>query len=239
MIAYKATYNFKCLNQKYKVGKTYTSDRMVMCKHGFHFCQRMEDVLKYYNPSPDFVLLEIEILGNIETECDKSVTDKLKVLRVIPFEEYTDSMKSQFPKCEYDDRNNMISETYSDGNKFTYEYDDRNNKISTIHQISGTNPNGVKWTFEYDDRNNKISMTYPSGNKITYEYDERGNQISSTHPSGDKITYEYDERGNIISETYPDGRKYTYEYDERNNKISETYPNGDKLTYEYAVITEE
>jgi YD repeat-containing protein len=212
MIAYKATYNFKCLNQEYKVGKTYTSDRMKICAFGFHFCQKMEEVLNYYDPSSDFILLEVEILGKIETKDDKSVTDKLKVLRVIPFEEYTDTMKSRFPKYEYDERNNLISETY---------------------------PSGKKWTYKYDERNNRISETHSSGNKYTYKYDERNNLISMTYLNGAKTTYEYDERNNRISETNPDGVKTTYEYDERNNKISKTHPSGVKQTFEYAVITEE
>jgi YD repeat-containing protein len=233
MIAYKATHDFKCFNQEYKVGKTYTSDRMEICKHGFHFCQKMDNVLNYYTPSSNFILLEIEILGKIETNGDKSVTDKLKVLRVIPFEGYTDSMKSRFPIYEYDERNNKISETYLNGNKVTFEYDERGNMISETY------PSGGKYTYEYDERSNMISKTYSSGCKYTYEYDERNNRISETYPNGNKYTYEYDERSNMISKTYPDGRKYTYEYDERNNRISETYPNGDKLTYEYAVITEE
>ena len=233
MIAYKATYNFKCRNQEYKVGKTYTSDRMQLCQHGFHFCQKMEDVLNYYSFSSDFVLLEIEILGKIETNGDKSVTDKLKVLRVIPFEEYTDSMKSQITIYEYDKRNNLISETYPNGEKYTFEYDDRNNKISETY------PNGEKCTFEYDDRNNKISQTYPNGKKYTFEYDERNNNISLTYSSGEKYTFEYDDRNNMISKTYPSGEKYTFEYDDRNNLISQTYPNGYKTAYEYAVITEE
>jgi len=164
MIAYKATRNFKCFNQEYKVGKTYTSDRMKICKYGFHFCQKMDNVLNYYTPSSDFILLEVEILGKVETRGDKSVTDKLKVLRVIPFEEYTDSMKSRFPTFEYDSRNNKISETYPTGNKWTYEYDERNNRISTTYS------NGCKITFEYDERNNMISETNPNGGKYTYEY---------------------------------------------------------------------
>jgi len=212
MIAYKATYDFKCRNQEYKVGKTYTSDKLEICKHGFHFCQKMEDVLDYYNPLKDFVLLEIEVIGKIETKNTKSVTDKFRVIRVIPFEEYTDSLKSRFP---------------------TYEYDERNNRISV------TLPDGSKYTYEYDERNNRKSMTYPSGTKCIYEYDDRNNMISETYSHGKRYTFEYDDRNNMISETYPSGKKYTFEYDDRNNKISTTYSNGVKITYAPAVITEE
>ena len=228
MKAYKATYNFKCRNQEYKVGKTYTSDKMKMCSYGIHFCQNMKDVINYYSPTKDFVLLEIEVLGNVETVDDKSVTDKIKVLRVVPKEEYT------FPVItyEYDERGNMISETYPNGDKYTYEYDDRNNMISMTYS------DGDKYTYEYDDRNNMISKTYPNGDKYTYEYDDRNNMISKTYPNGNKYTYEYDDRNNRISATDPYGDKITYEYDDRNNMISKTYSSGNKYTFEVSTITE-
>ena len=233
MIAYKATYNFKCRNQTYQIGKTYTSDKLKICEHGFHFCQKMADVLEYYNPTKNFVLLEIEVLGRVETATNKSVTDKFRVIRVIPFEKYTDDMKSRFSKIEYDERNNLISETCSYGLKFTFEYDEKNNCISE------TCSNGDKFTFEYDEKNNRISKTCPNGREFTYEYDEKNNRISKTCSYGRKTTYEYDEKNNCISRTCSDCRKYTYEYDERNNLISQTYPDVNKFTYEYANVIEE
>ena len=212
MIAYKATYNYKCLNQTYVVGKTYTSDKLKICRYGMHYCNKMEDTLNYYSPTEYFILLEVEILGEVETKGDKSVTNKLKVLRVVQPDEYSDSMKSKFSVYEYDDRGNVISKT---------------------------TPNGHKRTYEYDSLGNTISMTYPDGYKTTYEYDDHGNMIDVTYPDGRKYTYEYDDRGNQISMTTPDGNRYTFEYDDRGNQISATYPNGRKYTFDVAIITEE
>jgi YD repeat-containing protein len=235
MIGYKATNNFKCRNQEYKIGKTYTSDKLEICQHGFHFCEKMEDTLNYYNPSEDFVLLEIQILGEVINDGDKSVTNKMKILRIIPKEEYSEEMLKRFPTCEYDDLGNKISQTYPSGYKYTFEYDDRGNMISETY------PNGRKTTWEYDDRGNKISETNPDGDTWIYEYDDRGNMISKTYPSGDKWTYEYDDRGNMISKTDPSGYKITYEYDDRGNMISTKDSDGYKSTWEYDVtnVTEE
>ena len=205
MIAYKATYNYKCRNQTYKVGKTYTSDKFKICRHGMHYCNKMDNTLKYYDPNKDFILLEVEIMGDVETEEGKSVTNKLKILRVVPPDEYTDLMKSRFPVYEYDDRGNKISMTYPCGSKYTYEYDSSGNIISE------TFPDGAKYTYEYDSSGNKISMTYPDGNKYTFEYDSSGNKISDTYPSGYKYTYEYDSSGNMISKTNSNGYKYTFD----------------------------
>jgi YD repeat-containing protein len=233
MIAYKATYNYKCLKQTYKVGKTYTSDKFKICHHGMHYCNKMEDTLNYYLPTKDFILLEVEILGDVETEEDKSVTNKLKVLRIVSPDEYSNSMKSRFPVLEYDDHINLFSETSPSGRKYTYKYDDRGNMISE------TDSDGRKYAYEYDSSGNKISETYPSGYKITYEYDDRGNMISATYLSGNKYTYEYDDRGNRISATDSDGDKYAYEYDDRGNRISATDSDGRKYTFDVAIITEE
>ena len=141
MIAYKATYNYKCLNQTYVLGKTYTSDKLKICHYGIHYCNKMEDTLKYYDLNEKFILLEVEIMGDVETGEDKSVTNKLKVLRVVPSDEYTDSMKSKFPTFEYDSSGNMISMTTPIG-KNTYEYDSSGNRISE------TNSYGHKCTFD-------------------------------------------------------------------------------------------
>ena len=233
MIAYKATYNYKCRNQTYQVGKTYTSDKLKICHHGMHYCNKMEDTLYHYPPTKDFILLEVEILGDVETEEDKSVTNKLKVLRVVLPDEYSDIFKSRFPTFEYDDCGNMISKTDSSGDKTTYEYDDRGNMISE------KDSDGDKTTYEYDDRGNMISEKDSDGDRITYVYDSSGNMISETYPDGRKYTYEYDDCGNTISATNPDGRKYTLRYDDRGNIISETYPDGSEYAFDVAIITEE
>ena len=226
MKAYKATYKHKCRDQEYKVGKTYSSDKMKICRYGIHYCNELKDTLTYYPYTKDLVMLEIEVLGSIESVTDKSVTDKMKVLRVVPKDEWN------VTGLEFDDRGNRISLTCPSGNKYLNEYNERNNMISKTY------PNGDKYLYEYNERNNMISSTYPNGDKHLYEYDKRDNMISSTHPSGDKYLFEYNERNNMISMTHPSGDKYLYEYDEMNNMISQTHPDGLTHLYDVATITE-
>ena len=157
----------KCRDLTYEVGKTYTIDNIEMCRHGFHFCVDVQNVLSYYLYKEGVILLEVETMGKVITEGNKTVTDSLKVLRVVPKEEYTFKM----PLYEYDERNNVISETDSDGFTWTYEYDERNNRISK------TTPCGFKLTYEYDERNNKILEMTPGGYKRTWEYDDNNNMI--------------------------------------------------------------
>jgi hypothetical protein len=87
---YKASYNQRCLNRKFEVGRTYTlKHRPKLCKYGFHFCTDVSEVLNYYDIEDDaFVLFEINAIGMIETGRDKSCTNKIYIKRIIPRTEY-------------------------------------------------------------------------------------------------------------------------------------------------------
>jgi len=153
MKAYKATYNMKCKTMTYEIGKTYTfNGKLEMCINGFHFCLNAIDTLSYYSLKPEFQLLEIDVLGEVITKKDKSITDKFKVIRVVPQKEYVDLLG-----ITLDSNNNMIKTVYPNGDTHIYEYDSNNNMIKTVY------PNGKTWTYEYDANNNKTKTVYPNG----------------------------------------------------------------------------
>ena len=132
MKAYKGTNNNKCLTLTYEVGKTYTFEgELKMCSQGFHFCKEMKDVFGYYGyNNNNFVMLEIEVLGKtIDDEYDKSVTNKLKVLRVVPSEEYEDLVKDSESLYEYDEFGNEVHFKDSSGYEEWKEYDKSGNVI--------------------------------------------------------------------------------------------------------------
>jgi len=164
----------------------------------------MADTLTYYKPTRDFVLLEIAVMGRVESSHHKSVTDKFKVLRVVPKEEYTEEMIAGLAAFEYDERGNITKEYFDDDSYWFHEYDKRNNKISTIDEC------GDRWTFEYDEHNKLITETDFNNNIIKYAYDERDNLTSKIFSDNTKLTYEYDEHNNRIAVTTLTGR-YTYE----------------------------
>lgn len=126
MIAYKATYNMKCRDLTYEVGKTYFISKLEICESGFHACKNIDDTLNYYDYNKETVFLEVEVLGEIVEKNDKLVTNKMKILRVVPTSEYN----SLFEKYTFDERNNKISYTSVYGKKEFWEYDERNNLIS-------------------------------------------------------------------------------------------------------------
>ena len=175
---YKASYKGKCLTLTYEVGKTYSIDKISICNYGFHFCKEMKDVVNYYLfNNNNFILFEVEALGQIITENDKSVTDKLKIIRIVPKDEYTFPL----PLQEYDQNNNLIHYKNSNGFEYWKEYDQNNNLIHS------KNSNGFEEWKEYDQNNNCIHFKNSKGFEKWQEYDQNNNLIHFKNSKG----YEY------------------------------------------------
>ena len=156
MIAYKATYNMTCIDKTYEVGQTYTHEgELKLCSSGFHFCNIPDDTIEYYSYDKNYVLLEIEALGDIISSEDKSVTNKFKVLRVIPKEEYN----SIFQRTKFDERGNIIYYKTSNGFEVWRKFDKNNNMI--YYKDS----DGTECWRKFDERNNCIHYKDSSGYK--------------------------------------------------------------------------
>ena len=83
MRGYKATNkDGTCRDMLFEVGKIYNIDtELKLCNKGIHFCKEMLNVYNYYQKSIDTRIFEVEALGSILTEGDKSCTNKIKIIR--------------------------------------------------------------------------------------------------------------------------------------------------------------
>ncbi len=186
MKAYKASRNQKCRDFHFEVGETYEIEgELRMCENGFHFCETIQDTLYYYPPNHRLVIFEVEALGDIREKEDKFCTNKIKIIRIVPREEYEDIVK-------FDENGNLIYRKCGDGCWYVYEYDSNGN------QIRWENSYKYWWTREYDSNGNVIRYEDSGGYWDTYEYDENGNCIRYENSNGYWATLERDENGNVI-----------------------------------------
>ena len=192
MKGYKATYDGKCIGLTYEVGKTYSIDKLMMCECGFHFYLDLKDIVKYFRSDKNLVVFEVEAIGECIVEDDMAVTDKLKILREIPKEEYQEWIR-------YDDRGNVIYFKKHDNYEKFFEYDSDGNMI--LEKSSN-----YKWHYEYDSGGNLIHEIDQQGIEKFYEYDSEGNLIYSRGPAEIEIWREYDSNGNEVHYRYSDGR---------------------------------
>ena len=80
--------DWTCLNFHYKVGETYHHyGKIGLCEAGFHFCQIASDCFSYYTFNPENKVAEVEAIGLTETRGNKSVTDCIRIVREIPWQE--------------------------------------------------------------------------------------------------------------------------------------------------------
>ena len=149
MKGYKASNNGKCRDLAYEVGKTYTfNGEIKACSTGFHYCKKIDDVLEYYDYDRNTtVIFEIKDLGESVNECNKTVTNKMKIVRIVDPSEYN----SLFTRHQFDSNNNIIKIENSSGDWEKKEHDFNNNQI----KYENSDGDWEKW--EYDSNNNVIA----------------------------------------------------------------------------------
>ena len=73
-------------NTVYEVGKTYTVEGEVkICENGYHFCKKCVDVYDYY--SKPCRICEVSVTSAVQTQGNKSVGRRLKILRELTADE--------------------------------------------------------------------------------------------------------------------------------------------------------
>ncbi len=80
--------DWTCRGFQYEVGKVYELDAdPKCCERGFHFCENAADCFSYYNFDSKNKVAEVVALGAVATDGKKSCTNKIQVVREIPWQE--------------------------------------------------------------------------------------------------------------------------------------------------------
>lgn len=68
-------------------GKFEEEGELNICGHGMHFCQIAADCFDYYSFDSNNKVAEVIAYGEVKTDGNKSCTDKLEIVREIPWDE--------------------------------------------------------------------------------------------------------------------------------------------------------
>lgn len=80
--------DWTCRGFKYEVGKTYKENVIPsICAKGFHFCKNARDCFNYYSFNSNNKVAEVIAHGEIDEGDDKCCTNKLEIVREIPWHE--------------------------------------------------------------------------------------------------------------------------------------------------------
>ena len=73
---------------QYEVGGIYEEDvKPMVCDRGFHFCEKAADCFNYYQFNPENKVAEVIALGEVDSDGTKSCTNKIQIVREIPWQE--------------------------------------------------------------------------------------------------------------------------------------------------------
>ena len=114
-------------------GKFEEEGELDVCGHGMHFCQTAADCFNYYSFNSENKVAEVIAYGEVRTDGDKSCTDKLEIVREIPWDEVLRIVnigKNCTGRCNTGDRNtgnrNTGNRNTGDRNTGDWNTGDRN-----------------------------------------------------------------------------------------------------------------
>ncbi|KGE20041.1 DUF7666 domain-containing protein [Paenibacillus wynnii] len=181
--------DWTCRGFQYEVGKTFTHEgHFGLCNAGLHFCQQLNDCFDYYPFNPENKVAEVEALGEVESGDDKSVTNKLAIIRELTWQEVLDML-------------NTGKGNTGRGNSGHYNSGDSNSgHYNSGHYNSGNRNSGNRNSGHYNS-GNRNSGHYNSGDSNSGHYNS-GDSNSGDSNSGNFNSTDYSS-GSFCSEEQP------------------------------------
>ena len=159
--------DWTCRGKQYVCGEKFEEDvKLSVCNTGMHFCRKAADCFDYYDFDKANKVAEVIAYGDIKERGNKCCTNKLEILREIPWEELLEMVNTGEGCTGLKNSGNYNSGNYNSG---CYNSGHRNSG----HYNSG-NYNSGNWN----------SGNYNSGNYNSGHYNS-GNYNSGNRNSGD------------------------------------------------------
>jgi len=98
----------------------------VRCGHGMHFCRKASDCFNYYNFDPENKVAEVIAYGDIVEEGDKCCTNKLEIVREIPWQELLTIVNTGKGCTGLENTGNWNTGNWNTGNRNTGDWNTGN-----------------------------------------------------------------------------------------------------------------
>jgi hypothetical protein len=170
--------DWTCRGFQYEVGKTFEENVVPsVCDRGFHFCKEAKDCFNYYNFDPNNKVAEVVALGEVVEDGDKCATNKIQIVREIPWAELLEMVnigKGNAGLCNSGNRN---SGDCNSGN--------RNSGDCNSGNRNSGNRNSGDWNSGNCNSGNRNSGNRNSGNRNSGDCNS-GNRNSGDWNSGNR-----------------------------------------------------
>ena len=109
--------DWTCRGFQYTCPGTFEEDvTPSVCDRGFHFCVKAVDCFRYYDFDPDNKVAEVIAYGDMDSDGIKTCTNKIQVVREIPWSELLEIVNAGKGCTGYCNSGNYNSGIYNSGN---------------------------------------------------------------------------------------------------------------------------
>ena len=158
-------------------GKFEEEGELDVCGHGMHFCQTAADCFNYYDFDSNNKVAEVIAYGEVLTEGDKSCTDKLEIVREIPWDEVLRIVnlgKNCTGRCNTGNRNtgdcNTGNRNTGDCNTGDWNTGNRNTGNRNTGNCNTGNRNTGDWNTGDCNTGNRNTGDWNTGNRNTGDW---------------------------------------------------------------------
>lgn len=165
--------DWTCRGFQYKVGETFVHNGNIeMCGSGFHFRRKASDCFNYYAFDSSNKVAEVEAIGLVKTYNDKSVTDKIKIVREIEWQELLSTVNTGNCNTGFCNTGNYNTSNYNTGDCNTGYADTGNYNIGARNTGDYNTGDRNAGNYNTGDCNTGYCNTgiYNAGNYNTGDY---------------------------------------------------------------------
>ena len=179
--------DWTCRNKAYTCPGKFEEDvTPSVCDEGMHFCKKAADCFNYYRFDPENKVAEVVAYGTVAEDGDKCCTDKLEIVREIPWAELLEIVNSG--DCNSGNRNsgdwNSGNRNSGNRNSGNCNSGNRNSGNCNSGNCNSGNRNSGDWNSGNRNSGNRNSGNCNSGNRNSGNCNS-GNWNSGNRNSGD------------------------------------------------------
>ena len=179
--------DWTCRGFQYEVGKIFEEDvKPSCCDRGFHFCKKAADCFSYYSFNSKNKVAEVIALGEVDTDGKKSCTNKIQIVREIPWQELLTIVnigKDCTGFCNTGDWNTGNRNT-GDCNTGNWNTGNRNTGNCNTGDCNTGNRNTGDWNTGNRNTGNRNTGDCNTGNRNTGNWNT-GNRNTGNRNTGD------------------------------------------------------
>ena len=119
--------DWTCRGKQYSCPGNFEEDvTLSVCNSGMHFCKKASDCFNYYQFDPNNHVAEVVARGNVVEDGDKCATDKLEIIREIPWAELLEIVNTGKWCTGYGNSGDYNSGDYNSGNRNSGDWNSGN-----------------------------------------------------------------------------------------------------------------